>query len=471
MDPAEPRRQYYGAWDALAADQASRLKDEEAAEAAASERCVHPSLSAANAPCAAASSRFVLQRTCSCERRRADRVALRQGAGSGGRCKGCGDSGEARGAARRQGAVGRHAGPRGAGQGASRVPSAAAARLALTRTQTPRQLFIEGRSGGAHALDAASLGDKQVVHVRGCRDCVFTLPAEAVLAKLFVEGCTRCAFDLRGRLITGHAEVWSCTDCTVAALAPLPTLQVDLCDALRVRFASRACFGAVVHAGARRLALAVEACEAHPEALEALLGDGDDVVAGDVQFITRLVGGSLLTERVIRDATDYPTTARELREQAALDAGAAAGGAPPSAEEEAAMAAALAARRATTHREAGNACFKSGDYAAAAVSFTAALAAVPGDAAVLSNRAAALLKLGRHAQALEDATAAAEAAPEAAKAHFRRGLALHALARYAEAGPALARAAQLEPRNAQIADALRMTEMALAREARRAAER
>ena len=310
-----------------------------------------------------------------------------------------------------------------------------------------------------------------MVHIRGCRDCVFTLPLEAVLAKLFVEGCTRCAFDLHGRLITGHAEVWSCTDCTVAALAPLPTLQVDLCAGLRVRYASRACFGAVVHAGARRLALAVEACEAYPEALEALLGDGDDVVAGDVQFITRLVGGSLLTERVIRDATDYPTTARELREQAALDAGAAAEGAPPTAEEEAAMAAALAARRATTHREAGNACFKSGDYAAAAVSYTAALAAVPGDAAVLSNRAAAFLKLGRHGQALEDAAAAAEAAPDAAKAHFRRGLALHALARYAEAGPALARAAQLEPRNAQIADALRMTEMALAREAKRAAER
>ena len=147
-----------------------------------------------------------------------------------------------------------------------------------------------------------------------------------------------------------------------------------------------------------------------------------------------------------------------------------AAGPPATAEEEAALAAALAARRATTHREAGNACFKSADFAAAAVSYTEALAAVPGDAAVLSNRAAAFLKLGRHQQALEDATAAAEAAPDAAKAHFRRGLALHALARYAEAGPALARAAQLEPRNAQIADALRMTEMALAREARRAAE-
>ena len=43
MDPAEPRAQYYGAWDAFAADQASRLKDEEAAEAAASERCAQHS--------------------------------------------------------------------------------------------------------------------------------------------------------------------------------------------------------------------------------------------------------------------------------------------------------------------------------------------------------------------------------------------------------------------------------------------
>jgi len=315
------------------------------------------------------------------------------------------------------------------------------------------------------------------VHIRSCRDCVFTLPADAVLAKLFIEGCTRCTFDLRGRLITGHAEVWSCSDCAIAADAPLPTLQVDLCSALRVRYASRACLGAVVHAGARSLALAVAACDAHPEALEILLGgDESDViaVAGDVQFITRLVGGALLTERVIRDATDYPTTARELREQAALeagDAGCEADAAPATAEEEAEMAAALAARRAATQREAGNAAFKAGDFAAAAVAYTAALSAAPGDAAALSNRAAAFLKLGRHGQALDDATAAAEAAPDACKAHFRRGLALHALGRYTEAGPALARARQLEPKNAQIADALRMTEVAIARQARQDAER
>ena len=49
MDPAEPRAQYYGAWDAFAADQASRLKDEEAAEAAASERCDSTRLAALRA--------------------------------------------------------------------------------------------------------------------------------------------------------------------------------------------------------------------------------------------------------------------------------------------------------------------------------------------------------------------------------------------------------------------------------------
>ena len=61
MDPAEPRRQYYGAWDAFAAEQASRLKDEEAADAAASERCV-PRAAAQRLPLRRAAFRAALTR-------------------------------------------------------------------------------------------------------------------------------------------------------------------------------------------------------------------------------------------------------------------------------------------------------------------------------------------------------------------------------------------------------------------------
>jgi tetratricopeptide (TPR) repeat protein len=200
------------------------------------------------------------------------------------------------------------------------------------------------------------------------------------------------------------------------------------------------------------------------------------------------VRGALLTERVIRDATDYPTTARELRERecgdgsdaaaaaatdGATDAASAAAAADPAAvaAEEAALAAALTARRAAVQREAGNEAFRAGDWASAAVAYTSSLSAAPSDAGVLCNRAAAFLKLGRHEQALADARAASALEPGHVKAHFRAGLALHALRRFPEAGAALSAAAAADPRNAQIRDALRMTEVALAREAREAAER
>ena len=48
-------------------------------------------------------------------------------------------------------------------------------------------------------------------------------------------------------------------------------------------------------------------------------------------------------------------------------------------------------------------------------------------------------------------------------------MALHALQRYAEAGASLSAALAAEPGNAQIRDALRMTEFALARERRKEA--
>ncbi len=191
--------------------------------------------------------------------------------------------------------------------------------------------------------------------------------------------------------------------------------------------------------------------------------------------------GSLLTERIIRDATNYPTTARELREketEGEQDAATSADSQQPATspvaatpEEEAALAAALAARRCAMQREAGNEAFRSGDWASAAVAYTNALTACPGDPGSLSNRAAAFLKLGRHEQALADAQAAALAQPAHAKSHFRAGLALHALGRHAEAGAALSKARDLEPKNAQIRDALRIAEVAIARQLRADAER
>lgn len=325
------------------------------------------------------------------------------------------------------------------------------------------KLFISDQTGGSFTLDAATLDGRTVVHVRNCRDCRVELPPQASLAKLFVEGCEQCSLHLAGRLLTGHLEVWRCSSLEVQVHAPLGTLQADLCASLRCHYSREEHLVAVVHAGVEDFVVTLgEAGQSHQ-----LSGEGAGGAAGpEVQFITRLVAGSLLTERVVRDATDYPTTARELlerRREAAealaaagvpaedptlplLEAAARSGGGAAEAE---ALDEALRGARAEAQRVLGNEAFAAADWASAAVAYTASLAARESVAA-RNNRAAAFLKLGRHEQALEDAQEAMRLQPGGAKAHFRAGLALHALKRYIEAGEALSRAAELEPANVQV---------------------
>jgi hypothetical protein len=315
-----------------------------------------------------------------------------------------------------------------------------------------------------------------VIHLRGCRDCTFEVPAQTVLAKLLLEGCTTCTLHLRGRLLTSHLEVWTCDDVAVHVGSPLGTVQADGCGALRLIYADATHLMAIVHADVD--SLHVHIGNEHTNGIDVVAASAaqqqGEAPKPDVQFITRWVGTPpvLLTERVIRDAADYPTTARELLE---LRQGGCAPGVIDAATQavrdpalEDALQEEMRVKRADQQREQGNDAFRTGDWATAAVKYTASLDAKRA-APVLRNRAAAFLKLGKPDAALADAVAALELEPGHVKARFRHGLALHALQRYAEAGASLSAALAAEPGNAQIRDALRMTEFALARERRKEA--
>ena len=173
------------------------------------------------------------------------------------------------------------------------------------------------------------------------------------------------------------------------------------------------------------------------------------------QFVTQLVDGKLLTERIVQGTSKrlVGTTLRELEREGAS--------ATTVAEEQAADA--------EREKLAGNQAFQKREYGQAAVHYTVALerpafASGRPRAVVLANRSACFLKLGDHGRALEDAAAAAGFDDTCAKAHFRRGLALHALGRAYQAGAAeLGKARDLEPKNAQVADAIRFAEMRLSR--------
>jgi len=131
----------------------------------------------------------------------------------------------------------------------------------------------------------------------------------------------------------------------------------------------------------------------------------------------------------------------------------------------------------------GNEAFVAGEYAQAVLLYTLALdkatelldAVEMSDSGkelfprhiVLSNRSACFLKLGHHEKALADGTEAEIMEPSYVKGVFRKGLALHAMGRYQEATVSLAAAYKLEPKNKQIKQALQFADVRLQQEMRK----
>ena len=327
------------------------------------------------------------------------------------------------------------------------------------------KLVLADETGVDRVITQADLGDdKHAVHIKNARDATYVLDPLARVAKVFVEACERVTVRVQCVVISQHVEVWGCDGVVLRLDAPVATVQVDGCRDAAVAYADPSHLGAVVHATCDALrvtfgdehertldlvAAAREADARHPEL--------DAAATGEIpQYITRVVAGEALTERVVRGKDEYPTTLREMR---AARAEAAASG-------DAAAAAAIAADapletntasdRAEGRKQRGNEAFKEGNYAQAAVFYTQALELAPAHHVALANRSACFLKMGEHERALEDARACVAAEPTFVKGHFRVGLSLHAAGRFGEAVAALEKAERLDPKNKQVVEALRM---------------
>ena len=190
-----------------------------------------------------------------------------------------------------------------------------------------------------------------------------------------------------------------------------------------------------------------------------------------------------MTDRVLRDAGNHPTTQRDIdaRKATLINAMREKGMDPESKEAKKMLNAESpldALTRAKQSKEKGNEMFKGRDYGQAMLFYSQAVDALGGDqyqkkasagsvddseiggllAACLSNRAACALKLGQHENALKDARSCTAIDPTHVRGTFRLGLALHALERYREACPVLSKALSMQPGNKQIKTALQFAE-------------
>ena len=287
-----------------------------------------------------------------------------------------------------------------------------------------------------------------------------------------MQQCEDCIFDFETETITQHTEISHCKNITINVRAPLATLQLDLCEEVKITY-HKALFdkeAKIYHAGVK--AMHVETHEGHSHKAD-YIKDGAvataESPAEEQQFLTQLhrEKAHLYTEKVLRTRGDMPTTQTEVD---ALKGTAEEIEVTPQTQE----------RAAELKKIGGNEAFANGEYAQAAVFYTEAIHMAPEGRyefksskycrltcfatselvyKCYANRAFCFQKLGHHEKAEEDARKCIELKPDFVKGHFRLGLALHARGKYFEALPVLSKALELEPKNEAIKQAIGFAEM------------
>eukprot|EP00457_Paulinella_chromatophora_P001672 gb/GEZN01001674.1/.p1 GENE.gb/GEZN01001674.1/~~gb/GEZN01001674.1/.p1 ORF type:complete len:404 (-),score=111.72 gb/GEZN01001674.1/:413-1624(-) len=144
--------------------------------------------------------------------------------------------------------------------------------------------------------------------------CAYKLQ-DITIAKLFVEQCKDSSIELAGsaRVITDHIEVYKCNGLTLNLQCPVATTQADRCTGVKVNYKEGTVIPSVTqffHAHCHQLSVNIG--DSHSTTYSHQDVDDQDDLA---QYVTHLVDGKLVTERVVRPQgwQGRPLTIRQLQ--------------------------------------------------------------------------------------------------------------------------------------------------------------
>lgn len=358
------------------------------------------------------------------------------------------------------------------------------------------------------------------------------------IIKAFLNNVHNCTIIIKCKVISGTLEMHNCSNVVVRVEsdATIATVQADLSKDICLEFRDapsgkntavlphqkKMYWGEdgddrIFHAGVSNMKVRIIRDDlVDSEIMADYIKDGAEQIgnatAEEMQFVTSVHDGNLVTEKVIRAGSTTGKNVRamtqremdaenERREKAAAMAiqkaeemlkikdkdGNLVEKKPVAPKQDDGLEEVLSKEvqdivdECMQNKARGNEAFGTGEYGQAILMYTLAIekaSELPDDApstvfardVIYSNRSACFLKLGQHEKAEEDSRRALEINPENVKANFRQGLALHAMGQYRMAMPILAKAHKIEPQNKQIKQALQFCEMRLQQDERKRME-
>jgi hypothetical protein len=186
---------------------------------------------------------------------------------------------------------------------------------ALGTSSVQSTAVVRNETGATLTLTSERVNPKDTLVFKNCHQCHFTV--DAYSTKVHIDDCTDCSFVFCGKVVSAVAEMYKCKRIALDVRVPIKTLQVEGCETVTAAFNALDSFHSVVWAGTTALALTVPGVE------KSRVDIGVDVlrarhptmeIRDDIdQFITRVVDGELLSEKIVRLENGFPTTAREKK--------------------------------------------------------------------------------------------------------------------------------------------------------------
>jgi len=158
------------------------------------------------------------------------------------------------------------------------------------------------------------------VYFKGCENGEYTIDAATKCTKVMIEGCSNTKLVFNGRITTNMIELWKCKSVQVEINTKVLTLQIDLSQQVNIAFNTKQNFQQIVWASTNDLGLSFKnSPDKHTTGLTHKLPEFPDLNEEIDQFITRIIEGKILEERVVRLSNGFPTTQREADEHDARE--------------------------------------------------------------------------------------------------------------------------------------------------------
>ncbi|XP_049849902.1 uncharacterized protein LOC126320452 [Schistocerca gregaria] len=160
----------------------------------------------------------------------------------------------------------------------------------------------------------SQLKPKELLFFKNCSDSNYTV--STVCTKVLVENCDNVTIMLNEKVMTNIVELWKCKDVTIHIDTAIYTIQLDICNNVKLLFSHKDNYHQVVWAGVDDLSIEFQKASEHNmqtglRQMKEIYTDLNDEID---QFIIRFLDDKLTSEQVVRLSNGYPTTKREADE-------------------------------------------------------------------------------------------------------------------------------------------------------------